>query len=80
MKFAQDIILTPVITENSMDLARNQKKYTFKVAGVNVINCDGEKKRRLHPWHHRFLQESHRHPDRRLQNHRILRRFDVRGE
>ena len=32
MKFAQDIILTPVITENSMDLARNQKKYTFKVA------------------------------------------------
>ena len=32
MKFAQDIIITPVITENSMDLVRNQKKYTFKVA------------------------------------------------
>ena len=32
MKFAQDIIITPVITENSMDLARNQKKYTFKAA------------------------------------------------
>ena len=32
MKFAQDIIITPVITENSMDLVRNQRKYTFKVA------------------------------------------------
>ena len=32
MKFAQDIIITPVINENSMDLVRNQKKYTFKVA------------------------------------------------
>lgn len=32
MKFAQDVIITPVITENSMDLVRNQKKYTFKVA------------------------------------------------
>ena len=32
MKFAQDIIKTPVITENSMDLIRNQRKYTFKVA------------------------------------------------
>lgn len=32
MKFAQDIILTPVITERSMDLIRTQRKYTFKVA------------------------------------------------
>ena len=32
MKFAQDIILTPVITERSMDIMRNQRKYTFKVA------------------------------------------------
>jgi len=32
MKFAQDIILTPVITERSMDMARTQRKYTFKVA------------------------------------------------
>lgn len=32
MKFAQDIILTPVITERSMDLMRGQRKYTFKVA------------------------------------------------
>ena len=31
MKFAQDIILKPVITENSM-LALQDKKYTFKVA------------------------------------------------
>lgn len=31
MKFAQDIIKAPVITENSMDLIKN-KKYTFKVA------------------------------------------------
>lgn len=31
MKFAQDIILAPVITEASMDMAQ-QKKYVFKVA------------------------------------------------
>ena len=31
MKAAQDIILAPVITENSME-AMAQKKYTFKVA------------------------------------------------
>lgn len=66
MKFAQDIIKAPVITENSMDQARNQKKYTFKVAkdankieikkaveelfkvkvaSVNIMNCDGKRKR-----------------------------------
>jgi len=32
MKFAQDIILKPVITEQSMTLMREQRKYTFKVA------------------------------------------------
>lgn len=32
MKFAQDIILKPVITEASMDNMRNGKKYTFEVA------------------------------------------------
>ena len=32
MKFAQDIILTPVITEHSMDIMRSQRKYTFIVA------------------------------------------------
>ena len=31
MKFAQDIILAPVITEASMEMAQ-QKKYVFKVA------------------------------------------------
>lgn len=31
MKFAQDIILKPVITERSMDMT-SEKKYTFKVA------------------------------------------------
>lgn len=31
MKFAQDIILKPVITEKSMDVMAD-KKYTFKVA------------------------------------------------
>lgn len=31
MKFAQDIILKPVISERSMDLTAD-KKYTFKVA------------------------------------------------
>ena len=32
MKTAQDIILRPIITEKSMEAARTQKKYTFKVA------------------------------------------------
>ena len=31
MKFAQDIILKPVITERSMDMT-SEKKYTFRVA------------------------------------------------
>ncbi len=31
MKFAQDIILKPIITEKSMDMI-SEKKYTFKVA------------------------------------------------
>ena len=31
MKFAQDIILKPIITEKSMDMTAD-KKYTFKVA------------------------------------------------
>lgn len=31
MKMMQDIILAPVVTENSMD-AMQQRKYTFKVA------------------------------------------------
>ncbi len=32
MKFAQDIVLTPVITERSMSIIRSERKYTFKVA------------------------------------------------
>ncbi|PWM45098.1 MAG: 50S ribosomal protein L23 [Clostridiales bacterium] len=32
MKFAQDIILAPVITERSMSIIRSERKYTFKVA------------------------------------------------
>ena len=31
-KFAQDIILKPVVTEQSMSIMRNQKKFTFVVA------------------------------------------------
>ena len=31
MKFAQDIILKPIVTEKSMDMT-GEKKYTFKVA------------------------------------------------
>ena len=35
MKSAYDVIITPVITEQSMDVAQ-EKKYTFKVAtGAN---------------------------------------------
>lgn len=32
MKFAQDIILKPIITEHSMSIMRSQRKYTFAVA------------------------------------------------
>ena len=31
-KFAQDIILAPIVTERSMDIMRADRKYTFKVA------------------------------------------------
>lgn len=32
MKTAQDIILAPIVSEKSMVAARDQKKFTFKVA------------------------------------------------
>ena len=32
MKFAEDIILAPIITERSMSVIRSERKYTFKVA------------------------------------------------
>jgi len=31
MKYAHDLIIRPVITEKSMNLARTQKSYTFRV-------------------------------------------------
>ena len=53
MKTAYDIILEPVISEQSMDVAQD-KKYTLKVATdanktqvarVNIMNYDGKVKR-----------------------------------
>ena len=44
MKFAQDIVLAPVITENSM-AGIADKKYTFKVAKVNTISVRGRYRR-----------------------------------
>ena len=44
MKAAQDIILTPVITEDSMDRLQDNR-YTFKVAKVNTMNVKGKQKR-----------------------------------
>ena len=45
MKFAQDIVLAPVITENSMAGIADQK-YTFKVATdgtkIDIANADEE--------------------------------------
>ena len=48
-KIAQDIILRPIITEESM-LGTADKKYTFSVAkvevkSVNTVNCRGKKRR-----------------------------------
>ena len=44
MKLAQEIILAPVITEESM-MGTADKKYTFKVAKVNTINVNGKLRR-----------------------------------
>ena len=45
MKFAQDIVLAPVITENSM-AGIADKKYTFKVAtnATKVDDCSRQSK------------------------------------
>ncbi len=44
MKTAHDIILKPVITENSM-AGIADKKYTFKVAKVNTVSVRGRFRR-----------------------------------
>ena len=44
MKAPQDIILKPMITEQSVDNMQ-QRKYTFKVEKVNTVNCTGKTKR-----------------------------------
>ena len=44
MRTAQDIILKPVITEDSMDRLQ-ANRYTFKVAKVNTISVKGKQKR-----------------------------------
>ena len=44
MKTPYDVIIKPVISEKSMDDAA-KKKYTFKVAVVNIMNVVGKKKR-----------------------------------
>ena len=43
-KLAHDIILKPIITEESM-MGTAFKKYTFKVAKVNTMNCKGHLRR-----------------------------------
>ena len=93
MKTAQDIILKPVITENSMDGIAN-KKYTFKVAtdatkveiAQAVESLFGVKVEKVNTinvharWLHCQEQEGHRHPEEGLQGHRILRVHGVRRE
>ena len=44
MKTAHDIIVKPIITEESMT-GLMMKKYTFKVAKVNTINVRGRERR-----------------------------------
>ena len=44
MKTAYDIIIKPVITEQSMEESE-AKKYVFKVAKVNTLRMSGKKKR-----------------------------------
>ena len=86
MKTAHDIILAPVITENSMMGVAN-KKYTFKVAtdankveiadaveklfGVKVEKVNTINVRGR--WLHRRREEGHCYPERGQQGHRLLR-------
>ena len=94
---AYDIIIKPVVTEQSMQ-GSVDKKYTFfvnpkankaeigkaieeifgvKVSKVNTVNYDGKVKR-MGAGRPGRLQEGHRHPDRGLQDHRVLRRHGLR--
>ena len=77
---AYDIIKRPIITEQSMADAE-MKRYTFEVAKTAnkieiakaVEEIFGVKVRPPAQ-----LEEGHGHPDRRFQDHRVLRRHGVR--
>ena len=78
MKFAQDIVLAPVITENSMTGIAD-KKYTFKVAtdatkidvAKAVEELFGVKVAKVNTISVRGRYR-HRHPDPGLQGDRVL--------
>ena len=88
MKFAQDIVLAPVITENSM-AGIADKKYTFKVAtnatkveiaqaveelfGVKVAKVNTISVRG------RYRRQGHRYPEARLQGDRVLQQHGLIG-
>ena len=90
---AYDIIRRPVITEQSMESVADKKYvfmvdvnankteikaaieeiFGVKVAKVNTVRMQGKVKRTGAG----RLQEGCRHPDRRLQDHRVLRGYGL---
>ena len=86
---AYDIIKRPIITEQSM-ADTEMKRYTFEVAknankieiakaveeifGAGQDEAHGRQARRPPSQ----LEEGHGHPDRRFQDHRVLRGYGVR--
>ena len=78
MKTAHDIILKPVITENSM-AGIADKKYTFKVAlqGQHHLCPRSFPPSGYACWLHRRFQEGDRDPDQGLQGDRVLQQHGL---
>ena len=89
MKTAYDVVIRPIITEQSME-DLDIKKYAFEVAkDANKIEIkkagyhhersrQGEAPGRLPRRPHRFLEKGRCQAERRFQEHRALRRHGLR--
>ena len=73
MKTAYDVVIRPIITEQSME-DLDIKKYAFEVAkDANKIEIKSLPRRP-----HRFLEKGRCQAERRFQEHRALRRHGLR--
>ena len=76
-KIAQDIILRPIITEESM-LGTADKKYTFSVAkDANKIEIAKAVEELFKVEVKSVVEKGYSDPYGELQDHRVLRRHDV---